>query len=128
MVSRTEVSSFLDGLRGAIRADNDAHDLQESFDPLQNFVDWLDEPDKVVETPGHTIYVWSPVRLTSSGDISELAVVDFGASRGIYLRRLGPTLGRLPAFCPTFSSINSSIGPLRTDLPIPSFHLFPVFA
>jgi len=112
VVNCAEVSSFLAALRDVVRPDITECELQQSFDPLQNFIDWLDEPDKVVETEGHTIYVWSPVRLSSKEDILELAVVDFGPSRGIYLGHADSpvdpqslVLTSLPSFNPCRKSL-----------------------
>ncbi len=82
--------------REALWADIEEQDVHESPDPLSNFIDWLDEPDKVLESRGQTVYFWSPVRMASVRTFFEVAVIDMGSSRGVYIgtqpyeRTVGP--------------------------------------
>jgi hypothetical protein len=83
--------------RGALWADIEEQDVHESQDPLSNFIDWLDEPDKALESGGQTVYYWSPVRIASVRTVFEVAVIDMGSSRGVYIgtqpseRTVGPS-------------------------------------
>lgn len=80
----TENGRLVAALQEALHTAFSADEVQDSTDPLEHFIEWLDEPDKVLDVAGSMIYVWSPVRLDHSNRVFELAIVDYGTFRRMF--------------------------------------------
>ncbi len=76
--------------RAALQTEIDEEEVHASLEPLKNYIDWLDEPDQLIDASGATVFFWSPIRLSPATRAFEIAVVDLGESRGVYTRSREP--------------------------------------
>ncbi len=85
MSPRPEDERLVAVLRTALGTPSSDRRIIRTMRPVGHFIDWLDEPDLVLDADEGMLYIWKPVRLAAGSPPGALAIIDCGNFRGVLL-------------------------------------------